>query len=128
MSAGTLQQAALIGEISLPQRRDVPGGLRRGIRILQADLRERRRPRLRHANPGSSRRAAIQTQRLSCSWRQPQPGGERSEDRIFRRPVLARLVVTQPVLMQTGNAGNLPLRNTILIKHRDDEQSRTSVW
>ena len=121
MSAGTLQQAALIGEVSLPQRRDVPGGLRRGIRILQADLRGRLPAGLRHANPGSGRRAAIQTQRLPCSWRQPEPGGERSEDRIFRRPVLARLVVTQPVLMQTGKAGDLPLRNTILIKHRDDE-------
>jgi hypothetical protein len=39
--------------------------------------------------------------------------------------VLTHLVVTQPVLMQAGKAGNLPLRNTILIKHRDDEPKIT---
>jgi hypothetical protein len=93
MSAGTLQQAALIGEVSLPQRRDVPGGLRRGIRILQADLRERRRPRLRHANPGS-RRAAIQIQRLTCSWREPSPAANaaKTEYSVARcLPVLSSL-------------------------------------
>ena len=79
--------------------------------------------------------AARQSRQQPTSWHQApvpavqlaaaQPVGERREDRIFRRPVLARLVVTQPVLMQTGKAGDLPLRNTILIKHRDDEPKIT---
>ena len=36
-----------------------------------------------------------------------------------------RLVVTQPVLMQAGEAGHLSLRQAILIKHRDDEPKIT---
>ena len=39
--------------------------------------------------------------------------------------MLTRLVITQPVLMQASKARDLPLRNTVLIKDRDDEPKIT---
>jgi hypothetical protein len=42
--------------------------------------------------------------------------GERREDRVLLRLVLARLVVTQPVLMRTGQAGHLHLGQAVFFK------------
>jgi hypothetical protein len=50
---------------------------------------------------------------------QAQPVGERREDRDFLRLVLARLVVTQPVLMQAGQAGDLLLGEVVGVQDPD---------
>ena len=114
------RQHALVGEVGPPQRRNVPGGLPGRTRIVQADLGEGRRPGLRHADPGSRRRAGIKPQCLPRGGRQAQSIGERREDRDFLRPVLARLVVTQLDLMQAGQARHLRLSKAVLLKDPDD--------
>ena len=111
---------ALVGEVGLPQRRDVPGRLRWRGRVLQADLGGRGGAGLRHGEPGCGRRAGIESQCLPGRWRQPQSVGEGREDRDFLRLVLARLVVTQPVLMQAGQAGDLLLGKAVGVKDPDD--------
>ena len=115
-----MRQHALIGQVGPPQRDNIPGGPAWRIRVIEADFGERPLPLLRHANASSGRPVGIKPQCLPCRWREPQPVGERREDRVLLRFVLAPLVVTQPVLVQAGKAGHLYLREAVLLKDRDD--------